>query len=205
MPDLWPLLPKRSLPLVVLRRLHATSGDSTARALAVGIESHLRADAAFHGHAEFQRRVELLAPRVASVWPGLRHAGIAAHVLVEMILDRWLMRVEPARLDSYYAAFTHEAVELACEKTTADSAASEALRELLRRFVDSAFLRDYCRSEGLAVRFLRTVGRTAFAATPPPVHEVALVVEEADEQLSEGSQSLLDAVRGGAGVARDVT
>lgn len=112
-----------------------------------------------------------------------------------MLLDRWLMQRDPWRLETYYSAFTAEAIGLACEQTTSDAASSEALRGILEVFVQSAFLRDYVRAEGLAQRFLRTVGRTSFAAAPPPVGRIATLVEEVSEPMAAGSRELLEAVR----------
>jgi hypothetical protein len=198
LPDLWPLLPRRSLPLVVLRKLRDVPGDPQVAALAAGIDSHLRSDAAFHGHPEFRRRVELLTPHVVRAWPGLRHGTMAAHVLVEMLLDRWLIRQYPSRLDQYYAAFSADVIDLACAWTASDQASSLALRRMLHGFVESAFLRDYAQPTGLALRFLRTVGRTPFGADPPPAHTIAALVDSMDAELDAGSSALLDDVRASA-------
>ncbi len=198
LPDLWPLLPRRTLPLVVLRKLREAQGDPQVAALAAGIDSHLRTDAAFHGHPEFTRRVALLTPHVVRAWPDLRHATMAAHVLVEMLLDRWLIQRYPSHLDHYYAAFSTDVLDLACAWTASDQASSLALRQVLRTFVDSAFLRDYAQPTGLAFRFLRTVGRTPFGTAPPPARTIAALVEAMDAELDAGSAGLLDDVRASA-------
>jgi hypothetical protein len=165
----------------------------------MGIRHHMMADAVFHGHAEFLRRVAWIAPQLALAWPGLRHASIGAHVLVEMQLDRWILRAEPDRAEDYYACFTGATMTRAARLTTCDEDSFASLRALLERFMSSGFLRDYVLADRLAERFVGTLLCTPFASrTAPCLPALCGLVEETSEPLGAGSAQLLEDVRAGA-------
>lgn len=195
LPDLWARVPRRPLPLVVMRRLQA-SDDDEAKALRVGIDSHLRSDASFHGHAEFHRRNAWLAPRLARAWPGLKHPALAAHVLVEMLLDSWLIDRDPDRLDRYYACFSSDNIRSAARWSADDDDMADGVVALLVRFSSPGFLRDYRRAQGVASRFARTIAFTSFGrGTQAPEDRLTVLVRESAAALADGSDALLEDVR----------
>lgn len=198
LPDLWPLLPARPLPLVVLRRLRACN-DAAAAALAYGIAHHLHADAVFHRHPAFETRVRRAGAALEQAVDGVRHPDLAAHVLVEMLLDRWLLGAEPALVEAYYARFSPTVRALACELCCDDDGAREALAAVLERFVTTRFLAGYGSAQGLAFRFLRTLQRIGLLADPPP-EPVALApcLEALAADFAPGSARLLAEVTAGA-------
>jgi hypothetical protein len=194
LPDLWPFLPRRPLPMVVLRRLRA-GGSEEQTALADGIASHLAADAAFHRHPEFHRRVQLVAPELRSAWPGLRHVELAAHVLVEMLLDRWLIARDPGLVARYYSAFTHANRDAAARMSVPEAGDREPLRHLLDRFVTSGFLAEYRTAPGLLARFAGSLSATPKPPSQPPPRAVTRLVERLSGELARGAAELLGEVR----------
>lgn len=158
LPDLWPLLPARPLPLVVVRRLRA-SGERDAGVLAYGITHHMHADKVFHGHPEFERRMATAAPRLRHRLGARRHLGLAAHILVEMLLDRWLIERRTGLIDRYYGRFSTAWRRRASDLAHAEPEGRDALVRVLDRFAAARFLADYTSGEGLALRLVRTLVR----------------------------------------------
>lgn len=198
LPDLWPLLPVRPLPLLLLRRLRARD-DGAAAALAYGIAHHLHADAVFHRHPVFEARVRRATPVIGQAVHGVRHPDLAAHVLVEMLLDRWLLGEEPALPDAYYARFSPVARARACQLSCDEGGSREALAAVLERFVTTRFLAGYATAEGLAFRFLRTLRRIGLLAdAAPEAAALAPVLEALDADFAPGSARLLAEVTAGA-------
>lgn len=195
LPDLWALLPRRPLPLAVVRSLRA-SEEPQAQHLADGIESHLRADAVFHGHPEFGRRTSEAARDLSEAFAGVRHAHLAAHVAVEMLLDRWLIERDPGILDSYYGALDEGSLHESCRLAFAQVEQRMAARRLLDRFVASAFLREYRSDRGMVGRWLRSLQRTAFADNGE-LDEDCLTgwMGAWRDRFDEGSSELLGQVR----------
>jgi hypothetical protein len=196
LPDLWPIVAPRPLPALVLRKLRAST-DLQCADLAWGIAHHMQADAVFHGNDEFNRRTEWLAEEVRARWPGLRQASFYAHVLVEMLLDRWLMEQDPRPLDLYYQAFQPELLTFAAESAVTEASSTPSLHAVLDRFVTSQFLRTYTTAEGLARRFLgltRTLPWDWEWQDQRP-EELAEAIGPWHQTLSPGSDELIESVR----------
>jgi len=194
LPDLWPLLAVRPLPLVVLRRLRA-SGERDAATLAYGIAHHMHADAAFHGHHVFEARMASAARRLRSHLDTLRHPGLAAHVLVEMLLDRWLIDRDPQLVDAYYDHFSDAGRRRACDLSSEEPGVRDDLAGVLDRFTVSRFLADYATFEGIALRLVRTLRRVGVLGED----EIDLAALAADvgalrDELESGSEALLEDV-----------
>lgn len=188
-------MPQRVLPLVVVKRLE-TMTEPAAAYLRAGVLNHLRADAAFHRHAEFERRVREVTPRVAALWPQFRHATMAAHILVEMMLDRFLLQRDGQMAERYYANFAEPVVARASELAGDSEPKQKDMLAVLQRFVSWGFLRDYLRAEGLAYRFTRMLTRTRMAAgTEPDPQGMTELVEQLSLELCAGSEGLLEDVR----------
>jgi hypothetical protein len=195
LPDLWALLPKRPLPLAVIRALRA-SAEPQGGELADGIESHMRADAVFHGHPEFERRTSQAARDLAAAIPALRWAHLAAHVVVEMLLDRWLIEQDPALLDRHYAALDAPSIELACGLTFAQGEQRTVMRQILDRYVSSAFLREYATDRGIVGRWMRSLSRSPFSENGVLDEELLeRWVGSWRQRFTDGSGSLLAEVK----------
>lgn len=195
LPDLWGRLPKRPVPFRLFPALRA-EGSAEALALTDGMESHLKADGAFHAHGEFVTRVDRVEAEITRFWPSVGHGEMAAHILVEMVLDRWLMLRDPARLERYYACFTDENIALAAQHGATTDPAREVLANVLRFFANERFLADYVRPEGLARRFCRAWSYTPFAGDDrAPEAAIAAWVEERFEAMAPRSEILIDVTR----------
>lgn len=195
LPDLWSRLPTRPLPFRLLPALRA-EGSAEARAVADGIQSHLLADEVFHGHPEFGERMDRVEREILRFWPEVSHGEMAAHILVEMMLDRWLMLRDPARLDGYYACFTSASIALAARHGATTDPARDVLAGVLGFFAETRFLADYVSPAGLATRFSRAWARTSFAReAEPPAAALTTWVEEAFDRLAPRSEILIDAAR----------
>ncbi len=181
--------------MVVRRRLNASSSPE-AQALERGIHSHLAADAAFHGHHVFRERVAWLGPKLMSRWPGLRHANLAAHILVEMVLDGWIIHRERGRLDAYYACFTPDLISTAARWSANDTQMEASVHSIVSRFASVQFLRDYETAKGTTDRFVRLLTYSPFATgTRPDLDALVDLTTKASAHFSRGSMDLIEDVR----------
>jgi hypothetical protein len=195
LPDLWPLLPVRPLPLVVLRELRARE-ERDAAALAFGIAHHMHADKAFHGHPAFEARMAAAAPRLRGPLGLVRHGGLAAHIAVEMVLDRWLIERQPHLLADYYARFSTGCRRRATELSHAEPDRRAALDGVLDRFAATRFLADYTSWDGLGHRFVRTLARVGIVdGARVALRRLAVELAALHEELGPGSEALLADVR----------
>ncbi len=191
LPDLWPHLPVRPLPKVVLARLRV-SADQDAASLAHGIAHHMKGDAAFHGHPSFAARVSRAGERLAPLLRDPRWGGLVGHVLVEMLLDRWLMERDPGLVERYYTRFAPEIRDRAADLATHEPDRRHELAALLERFVELKFLADYVTFEGLCFRFVRTLGRVEGCGVPEErMSELVRETERLYSELEPGSAELL--------------
>lgn len=195
LPDLWPMLPVRPLPLVVLRRLRAAD-DADAAALAWGIGHHMHADAAFHGHPAFAARVRVAVEHLAPILGAARHQALAGHVLVEMLLDRWIIERDGGVVDRYYGRFGSDACGRASALSSTDDAGREQMAACLERFTTVRFLADYRCGHGLARRFTGALRRTGLAAdVDVDLAALAPVLLHLHALLAPGSGALLAEVQ----------
>jgi hypothetical protein len=198
LPDLWPLISPRPLPALVLRALEARPEPRCAE-LRMGIAHHMRTDAVFHSHPDFEGRVDWLARQLRAHWPGLQHASTYAHVLVEMLLDRWLMARDPGPLDIYYQAFSADNLAFAAEHGVIEPGVAPALLAVLERFASLQFLRGYTEAEGLAQRFLGLTRRLPWPWEWLPSLQDELVenIDAWHTRLGPRSGELVESVRAG--------
>jgi hypothetical protein len=146
--------------------------DPRAHDLARGIDRHYRDDAWFHATEAFQRtsaEITALLREAEPDDPGFR-AWFFGHVLVEMLLDRYLIREDRARLDRYYDALA-EVDPLWLEETIRPwlTAPPSNLQRYIGLFADYRFLYGYLDDDGLARRLEGLARRVGL----PPLPEVA--------------------------------
>lgn len=195
LPDLWPRLPQRPLPFRILPQLRA-QGTEEADAVADGIESHLLADEAFHGHSDFHDRMDRVEREILVFWPEVEHAEMASHILVEMLLDRVLILAHPERLASYYGCHDPAGIEAVARLGTTNEVSRDVLATVLGFLARERFLEDYVRPDGLAMRFSRAWARTPFAGeTPVPVDALTQWVSERYDAYVPDSEVLVNASR----------
>ncbi|MHC4957869.1 MAG: hypothetical protein ACYTGN_05790 [Planctomycetota bacterium] len=143
--------------------------------LAGGIRRHLADDHWFHESEAFQRTAAEIGELVRAV-PGYRHewrGWFLAHVLVEMLLDRFLIREDPARLDAYYAALdTVDTAELVERVRPWLSGDPVQLPLYINAFKEHRFLYGYADDAGLFARLRGLARRVGLPALPDPIATV---------------------------------
>jgi hypothetical protein len=194
-PDLWSLLPKRPLPATI-RAATQASPDPAVRAVGQGVSAHLRADMTFHRHPEFLRRVAWLDGELREVWPSLGSTELGAHIMVEMLLDRWLLRGEPNLVERYFASFQKTHIAFVSSVVATDRESQDVLARVLESFTASRFLADYAHPHLLVTRFAGRLERLRFAsANNPPIDQLESRIKVWGSALECGSSELLEAVR----------
>ena len=123
--------------------------------LAAGVRRHIADDAWFHRTEAFQRsEADLTAlVREANRDEPRQRSWFFGHILVELLLDAWLMEQRPGLLDDYFAALA----EVDAEKIVACSAPwvtrrPERLAAFIGVFREHRFLEGYRTDEGLLAR-----------------------------------------------------
>lgn len=194
-PDLWVFIPKRPIPAAIRANPRA-SEDPLARTVIRGVDAHLRADATFHRLPEFLRRVDWLEAQMGALWPSLGNAELGAHLMVEMLLDRWLMCREPGLVENYYASFLPAHIQLVCTQVATEPESQQALVRVVETFASSRFLFDYTSPELLVSRFVRRLERVQFVSTAdPPYQHLTTRIEDWSRALGDGSEGLIESVR----------
>lgn len=119
---------------------------SSVRAVLTGVQSHLDDDDWFHGSAAFLDVSGRLSRLFRAAMPDdeTHRVGFLGHIVVELLLDRWIMEQNTTALDRFYTAFdtadpqvVQYSVGLAASRTT------EKIVPFWHRFVDERFLADY--------------------------------------------------------------
>jgi hypothetical protein len=159
---------------------HMEHADRRVAALAAGIVRHHADDAWFHETAAFAEASLELTVSVRQVVPadqGFRPSFLG-HILVEILLDAWLMAEQPGLLDRYYGALllvepsvVEDAVNLMAPRPT------DRLAAMVRGFCQSRFLYDYTDDVRLTFRLNQVMRRVGL------------------EPLPEGFEALLPAAR----------
>ena len=168
------------------------NGDPREQSLARGVVQHLDDDSWFHATEAFQRVSGALTELIADAHadPQLR-AWFLGHVLLEMLLDRHLMREEPRYVDRYYAAldgidapFVRGAVAQWTTRPPLN------LREYMDAFLHYRFLYGYRDDDGL---FRRLCGVAKRARLPELPGVLQGVLPEADRIVGDHAAELLRA------------
>jgi len=151
-------------------RLRRDAVEGVEGDLAAGVRQHMDDDAWFHATESFQRsEVELTElVRFAHRDEPRQRAWFFGHILVEMLLDAWLIEEAPARLDEYYAALA--AADL--PRIRAESAAwltrpAERLAWFMDVFLESRFLEGYRTDRGLLDRLNGVARRVGLPSLSP--------------------------------------
>lgn len=164
-------------------------GDPRARALARGIARHYEDDAWFHATEAFQRTASeatrLL--REASPDDPRFRAWFLGHVLVEMLLDRFLIAEDPRRLGTYYDAL--DEVDARWLEMTISPWLTRAPRDLQRSiglFRRTRFMFGYLDDDGLADRLARLARRVGLPPLPDGVRtRIRLAARMVEERVPE--------------------
>ena len=154
-------------------RLERLPGDLPPAPAAVirGIRKHYADDVSFHASAAFEEAQREVAALVRERHPEVRRATFLAHILVEILLDAWLMWRDPTLADRYYDAL--DALELDPLVGWLNTWATEPAVRLaawIEGFRRIQFLRTY-RDDGEVVARLEGVARRVqLPGLPPGFH-----------------------------------
>lgn len=168
-------------------------GCPRIRSLAAGIRRHLEDDSWFHATEAFQRTwlelTQLL--RDHETDSERSRAWFLAHVLLEMLIDRFLIRQRPERLDAYYAAIDSVDLEWLDHAVrpwlTRPPAGLTAYAEAFRRH---RFLYGYLEDLGL---YRRLAGVARRVGLPRPSEEVSAVLPAASGVVERRLGALMEA------------
>ena len=149
LPDLLPLAAER----VRFRPERLRAENDWEAALSAGVLVHLATDAAFHKTAAFaEAQAEIGALLTGAGFTAMRvRRFFVAHVLTEMALDAALLRADPLIADEFYSTFA--AAEFGAAGRWAERVTGQALPRLpdvLTRFAESQYLREYADDDGVA-------------------------------------------------------
>ncbi|MHC4224720.1 MAG: hypothetical protein ACYSUN_12070 [Planctomycetota bacterium] len=141
------------------------NGDERMRAVASGVLRHYDDDAWFHATEAFQRTWMELTRMVGGSFEG--KAWFVAHVLLEMLLDRFLIEEMPEQLDAYYDAI--DSLDPGWIEATAAKWTTQPPRGLatyVRAFQEYRFLYGYLSDDGLCARLDRVIARVKLPPLP---------------------------------------
>ena len=139
------------------------------RELAEGVAQHHRDDHWFHGtraFAELSLRFAVLLRDALPADEGLRPSFLG-HILVEILLDEFLIAEDSRRLAAYYASLQSVRPQLVAEFVEhASGKPALGLADFIPRFVQARFLYDYADNAKLLYRLNQVMQRVGLAAIP---------------------------------------
>lgn len=157
--------------------------------LAAGVRRHYRDDDWFHASEAFLRASAEATQRIAATpdyAPALR-GWFLGHVLVEMLVDRCLIRAEPSRLDDYYAAL--ESIDRDWLLNTAQpwlTGPATRLGLYFDGFRAHRYLYGYLDDEGLFRRLRGLARRVGLPALPGSLARALPAIARLVEQRLDG-------------------
>ncbi len=157
LPDLLPLAaPRVRLRLSLLETAPRQTPDDAA--ITAGVMAHLQADAVFHKTSTFALAEAKVGKLVDSTGFTLMRARrfFLAHILTELALDAYLLRREPALLDTFYSACSAaDGNQITGWAEAVTKRPLPLLPRMIARFAQSQYLRHYATDEGVAEGFNR--------------------------------------------------
>lgn len=161
-------------------------------ALAGGIVRHHQDDDWFHQTKAFTERSLQFTVRIrdwqrddASMRP-----LFLGHILVELLLDSWLIEQEPERLDAYYAALAKVEPRLVADAITRMTGKSvELMAVFIPRFLHERFLYEYLDDAKLLYRLNQVMRRVALPQLPD---DFVSLLPAARAEIAAGAVDLLN-------------
>ncbi|MEM6691012.1 MAG: hypothetical protein AAF664_16410 [Planctomycetota bacterium] len=172
------------------------SGDEVLASVATGICHHIDDDRWFHGSEAFTTMNLQLAVELRDLLPGDRgfRPMFVGHILIEMLLDAHRIRRTPEVCDRFYEILSsadHEQTQAAVNKITGRP--TDKLVDVIQRFTEIEFLRDYLDVERLLFRLNQVMKRVKLDPLPTQLSEWLLKTDtrvgEHYERLLAGPQS----------------
>jgi len=151
-------------------RLRRAAVEGVAGDLAAGVRQHLDDDEWFHRTEAFQRTEADLTDLVRDAHRDepRQRAWFFGHILVEMLLDAWLMEQDEARLDAYYDALRRVDVQgLIKQATPWLTRPPERIAWFIGVFQETRFLEGYRTDAGLLARLNGVARRVRIPSLSP--------------------------------------
>lgn len=148
------------------------STDRDLDRLAAGVVRHHQDDHWFHGGPEFQSLNIALSLELRDLQESTSslQTNLAAHIVIEMLIDGRLDELHPGMLEEYYRQLDQiPAAQLASHVEAMTGRDAQAIALLFDRFRRERFLFDYARDEGVLYRLNRVLIRVGLPALPMPV------------------------------------
>lgn len=162
-----------------------------------GIRKHFADDHAFHASAAFDEAQREVAVLLRTHHPELRRTTFLAHILVEILMDAWLMRRDPTLADRYYASL--DALDLDRVVGWLNTWATEPAARLaswIEGFRRIQFLRTYGDDGEVVARLEAVARRVSLPALPAgfdrTVHAARLWIQPRATNLLAVTESTQD-------------
>lgn len=155
--------------------LEDPSLDMSTRRVVEGFQAHLADDHWFHGSQAFVEVSGQLSRYFREAMPDdeTHRVGFLGHIVVELLLDRWIMERDPESLQRFYESFAsvdpqivEYAVGLAASRKT------DRIIPFWHRFIEERFLADYCDPALMLGRLNQVMRRVKLPALGPEIEEV---------------------------------
>lgn len=159
--------------------------------LAKGIMQHHHDDDVFHQTARFCELSIEFSQAIRAEVPnedGIR-SGFVGHILVELLLDAWLIEQLPGRLDEYYQAV--EQTDFHTIQQTVNQMASRTtsrLAGMIEIFCSERFLADYVEDRPLLRRLNHVMHRVKLPDLP---EQMVNLIANARKQVYQSTAELL--------------
>ena len=169
MPDMLSAVDRKSRMRQKRVAPFADDADPFTRDLVVGILAHLSDDDWFHSGEPFLMASGRMTRKLRTLFPDdqSHRVGFLGHILVEILLDRWLIERDPTLLDRLHAAMeTIDPAQLAAAVDRMATRPTERLASMYPRMVSERFLSDYPDDDRLLYRLNGVMKRVGLPLLP---------------------------------------
>lgn len=129
--------------------------------ISAGINNHITADCSFHTSEFFRQGQYNIRIQLEPITQIPVKRFFLAHILFEMLLDRYLIKLFPSFLVRYYQIYTPNfCQQIASTITTCYQIPDNSFHLFLNRFVESRFLYSYLEMDQLVLRAARVIMNT---------------------------------------------
>lgn len=128
------------------RNIKGESLSLGARSLLMGVNRHFEADGIFHDSAFFKDESSLIGKKLRNAFPQyeVSRSFFVGHVLLELCIDRLLMRWDPEIMPAFYSHFYSQNLDEVVSHTEVLAGCSlPGYREFLQHFLDKPYIPRY--------------------------------------------------------------
>jgi hypothetical protein len=168
-PDWLNVVDRRMRARRVNAEKYVNDPNSHLADVARGIVQHHHDDGWFHQTRAFAELSLAFTVQIRDICvddPGMRPSFLG-HILVELLLDSWLIESNPDDLDRYYASMESlDREQVATAINLIATKSSDRLPYMIERFCTERFLYDYLQDETLLVRLNQIMKRVGLPEVP---------------------------------------